>query len=80
MVGVVLFADDDEVAVEDAGVDHALAFHAKCEQGVAGFSEGAAGEVIGDGEGALKIVDGFDGIAGGDGAQDGDVEGFGARD
>jgi hypothetical protein len=68
VVGVELLVDDDVIAIHDAGVDHALAGHA---QGV-----DVAAEPGGDRDGSQGVLNGFDGFAGGYGAEDGYVNGL----
>lgn len=66
---------DDVVAIEDVGIDHGVAADAEGE-GAGGFGNAEGIDVDGDG----AFLFGFDigGVASGDGAEDGDVENFGA--
>lgn len=66
---------DDVVAIEDVGIDHGVPTDAEGE-GAGGFGNAEGVDVDGDG----AFLFGFDigGVAGGDGAEDGDVEDFGA--
>ena len=67
MVGAILLAHHDEVAVEDPGVDHAVAAHLQSEQAV------GVAEHVGGLEPALEALLGQDRRAGRDAAQDGNA-------
>ncbi len=69
---VVLPMDDDDVAVEDSGVDHRLALHAKEEVGV-------PAERLGDGDSILDLLLGEHRPACGDSSHEGEQVGFRMR-
>ncbi len=64
---------DDDVSVQNAGVDHTLAFDAQGEVGFIG-RHGAVERDI-----AFDLFDGEDGLTGGDGAEERDLSGLGLR-
>ena len=70
LLGALLLARENQVAVEDARVDHGVALDAECED-VATAGE----EVAVDGDRSLEVLDGEDRLAGGDAAHDGNFDG-----
>ena len=74
LLGLGLLADDDVVAVEDAGVDHRVAPHPEHEQ------LAVAGEVLGEGQQLLDVLLGQHVGPGGDVADEGHVAGGPALD
>jgi len=71
--GVVLGADDDEIAFADAGVDHGVAMDFEGEDFL-------TGKFLGQVERAFDVFLGEEGAAGGDAAEDGHGREFGAED
>lgn len=63
------------IAIKDVGIDHGVTTHAEGE-GAGGFGDAEGIDVNGDGAFLFGLDIG--GVAGGDGAEDGDVEDFGA--
>ena len=74
VLGRIAAADDDDVAVQNAGLDHGIALHLQREVLPVGEQVGRAGDVVG------VVLDGADGRAGGNAAHDRHRYGAGVDD